>query len=53
MVQYCRKCGQELDDDAEFCDVCGFELNGSPQEKKQDTPYHINNKNEIGKTVTK
>lgn len=30
MVQYCRKCGKELEDDAEFCDSCGFELNSNP-----------------------
>lgn len=35
MVQYCRKCGQELDDDAEFCDSCGFDLNSNPTEEKQ------------------
>lgn len=35
MVQYCRKCGQELDDDAEFCDSCGFNLNENPTEEKQ------------------
>lgn len=29
MVQYCRKCGKELDDDAEFCDSCGFNLNSN------------------------
>lgn len=27
MVQYCRKCGTELDDDDEFCNACGFKLN--------------------------
>lgn len=32
MVQYCRKCGQELDDDAEFCVSCGFKLNDTPIE---------------------
>lgn len=32
MVQYCRKCGKELDDDAEFCDGCGFQLNETPAE---------------------
>lgn len=35
MVQYCRKCGEKLDDDAEFCDSCGFKLNESPIEKKE------------------
>ena len=35
MVQYCRKCGKELDDDAEFCDSCGFNLNGTSQNVKQ------------------
>lgn len=34
MVQYCRKCGQELDDDAEFCDSCGFNLNDNPTKEK-------------------
>ena len=29
MVQYCRKCGKELDDYAEFCDSCGFNLNSN------------------------
>lgn len=32
MVQYCRKCGQELDDDAEFCESCGFELKNNPND---------------------
>ena len=36
MVQYCRKCGKELDDDAEFCDGCGFNLNNHPTESKQE-----------------
>lgn len=35
MVQYCRKCGKELDNDAEFCDSCGFNLNGTSQNVKQ------------------
>ena len=30
MVQYCRKCGKELEDDAEFCDSCGFSLDDNP-----------------------
>ncbi len=34
MVQYCRKCGHELEDDAEFCDSCGFKLNENPIEEK-------------------
>ena len=37
MVQYCRKCGKELDDDAEFCDSCGFNLNGNPTDNKPKT----------------
>ena len=36
MVQYCRKCGKELEDDAEFCDGCGFNLNNHPTEDKQE-----------------
>lgn len=27
MVQYCQNCGKELEDDVEFCDDCGFQLN--------------------------
>lgn len=44
MVQYCRKCGKELDDDAEFCDSCGFNLNANPTDKKTKT--EIKNKPE-------
>lgn len=42
MVQYCRKCGKELKDDAEFCDGCGFALNDNPVNEKQKS-----NKNEF------
>ena len=51
MSQYCRKCGKELDDDAEFCDSCGFNLdenlfssvkitdkNGKKLSKKSEIP---------------
>ena len=34
MVQYCRKCGKELADDAEFCEGCGFQLNENPNAKQ-------------------
>lgn len=34
MVQYCRKCGKELEDEAEFCDSCGFNLNINPVQKE-------------------
>ena len=44
MVQYCRKCGTELDDDAEFCDNCGFQLNENPTNQDHNTN---NNKNEM------
>ena len=37
MVQYCRKCGKELDDDAEFCDSCGYNLNETPQTQMKDS----------------
>lgn len=37
MVQYCRKCGAELEDDAEFCDSCGFKLDNNPIENKQNS----------------
>lgn len=35
MVQYCRKCGTELDDDTEFCTECGDDLNESPTKSKK------------------
>ena len=37
MVQYCRKCGSELEDDAEFCDSCGFKLNDDPTKKENES----------------
>jgi len=36
MVQYCRKCGSELEDDAEFCESCGFKLNDNPIKEKEN-----------------
>lgn len=54
MVQYCRKCGKELEDDAEFCEYCGFSLNDDPTKEKTDKiiTHHDNkpiknNKNEF------
>lgn len=42
MVQYCRKCGKELSDDAEFCDKCGYQLNESSQKtEKQNSNKEI------------
>ena len=46
MVQYCRKCGKELDDDAEFCDGCGFQLNENPN-TEQVVKHSEANKNEF------
>lgn len=46
MVQYCRKCGKELADDAEFCDECGFQLNENPN-TKQVVKHDENNKKEF------
>lgn len=37
MVQYCRKCGKELDDDDEFCNACGFKLNSDLTTKTSDS----------------
>lgn len=34
MVQYCRKCGKELEDDSEFCEHCGFKLDENPISSK-------------------
>lgn len=53
MVQYCRKCGKELDDDAEFCDSCGFNLNSnlndnqSKETKTTNIPMVQNDKKEL------
>ena len=47
MVQYCRKCGKELDDDAEFCDGCGFQLNENPNKETQVVKQDSANKNEF------
>ena len=47
MVQYCRKCGKELEDDAEFCDGCGFQLNENPNPEKQLVKEDSTNKNEF------
>ena len=46
MVQYCRKCGKELADDAEFCDGCGFNLNENPTNKQNQTSV-TSDKNEF------
>lgn len=49
MTQYCRKCGAELDDDAEFCNSCGFNLNSNLNEQKiKKFEHHTSsNKNEF------
>lgn len=36
MVQYCRKCGAELDDDSKFCEECGFSLDDDPTKEKTE-----------------
>ena len=51
MVQYCRKCGKELDDKAEFCDACGFNLNENPTDENQKTAAEVKNKNETLKKL--
>ena len=47
MVQYCRKCDHELDDEAEFCDSCGFNLNDNPTDEKQNVIKVSENKPEV------
>lgn len=48
MTQYCRKCGKELEDDAEFCDSCGFNLNGNIIQKTNESKLPApKNKNEF------
>lgn len=51
MVQYCRKCGAKLDDDAEICDKCGFILNDDPfkDESNDNIISNILNENAEGK----
>lgn len=51
MVQYCRKCGKELDDKDEFCDACGFNLNENPTDENQKTAAEVKNKNETLKRL--
>ena len=36
MVQYCRKCGAELDDDSKFYAECGFLLDDDPTKEKTE-----------------
>ena len=38
MVQYCRKCGKQLDDNVKFCDACGFELDGELPKENRSVP---------------
>lgn len=47
MVQYCRKCGHELEDDAEFCDSCGFRLTNDPTQKTNDVESSENKSNNV------
>ncbi len=47
MVQYCRKCGKELDDDAEFCESCGFKLNENLNNNNKVVKDNSTNKNEL------
>ncbi|WP_296881321.1 zinc-ribbon domain-containing protein [uncultured Methanobrevibacter sp.] len=50
MVQYCRKCGKELDDDAEFCDSCGFDLNTNPTNEENKSEISQSNENKSVET---
>lgn len=47
MVQYCRKCGHELDDDAEFCEECGFNLNSDLTNDNDVVKTSENKPNEV------
>ena len=47
MVQYCRKCGKELEDEAEFCEGCGFKLNENPTKEKPEENKTTENKKEF------
>lgn len=51
MVQYCRKCGKELSDDAEFCDGCGFQLDENLNSNTQVVKQDSENKNEFVKKL--
>ena len=51
MVQYCRKCGKELSDDAEFCDGCGFQLDENLKNNTQVVKQDSENKNEFVKKL--
>ncbi len=36
MVNFCPKCGEYLDQDAEFCDKCGFNLKERKEKEKEE-----------------
>ena len=38
MVQYCRKCGKQLDDNVKFYDAYGFELDGEIPKENRSVP---------------
>lgn len=42
MVQYCRKCGKQLDDNVKFCDAWGFELDGELPKENRSVPVQTN-----------
>lgn len=48
-MKYCTKCGQQLDDNAQFCTACGAQQNPAPQQSMgngqgyQQTTNHYEN----------
>ena len=53
MVQYCRKCGKELEDDAEFCDSCGFSLNDDPTKNNNTKSMPTQTENKVMENKSK
>ena len=42
MPKYCKNCGEELEEGASFCIVCGTKIDGSQSNSKSSTSDNIN-----------
>ena len=41
-MAFCRKCGNQLSDDAKFCPACGQNVQPAEQVKANDTQQNVN-----------
>lgn len=53
MVQYCRKCGAEIDDDSKFCEKCGFSVGDDPTKEKTEPKDNTITDNKTSETDDK